>query len=50
MITKYDKETIQARMRLLSALKIATREAKKLNCILDDMHDTLESNAAKKAA
>ncbi|MBY0498852.1 MAG: hypothetical protein K2P74_04435 [Nitrosomonas sp.] len=50
MNKSYDAKTIQARIRILNALKIATKEAKKLNSILDDMHNMLEANAAKKAA
>ncbi|WP_177166112.1 hypothetical protein [Nitrosomonas ureae] len=46
----FDKETIQARIQILAALKRATAEAKKLNSILDDMHNMLEANANKKAA
>lgn len=50
MANEYDKQTIQARIQILAALKRATAEAKKLNSILDDMHNMLEANAAKKAA
>lgn len=47
---KLDNKTIQARIRLLHALNLAIKEVDKLNIILDDMHNMLEANAAKKAA
>lgn len=45
-----DKKTLQARIRMIKALKIAIAEAKNLNKIVNDIHNILESNSAKKAA
>ena len=45
-----DNKTIQARIRILQSLKIAIAETNKLNKLLDEMHDTLVANRAKKAA
>lgn len=45
-----DKKTLQARIRMIRSLKIAIAQAKKLNSIVNDIHNILEANAAKKAA
>jgi len=45
-----DNKTLQARIRMVKALKSAITEANKLNKIVNDVHDMLEANAAKKAA
>jgi hypothetical protein len=45
-----DIETIQARARIVKALKTAIAEAKNLNRMLDHMHDALEINRTKNAA
>lgn len=45
-----DNTILQARIRMVRALKIAIAEANKLNKIVNDMHDMLEANADKKAA
>lgn len=47
---KLDDKTIQARIRIIRALNVALREIENVNRILDDMHNQLEANAAKKAA
>ena len=38
-----DKEAIMLRIKLIKELKIAIKEADKLNLILDDMHDMLHN-------
>jgi len=45
-----DKEAIMLRIKLIKELKIAIKEADKLNLILDDIHNILHSNASSKAA
>lgn len=45
-----DKEAIMLRIKLIKELKIAIREADKLNLILDDMHNMIHNNSSKKAA
>ena len=45
-----DKEAIMLRIELIKELKIAIKEAEKLNLILDDMHNILHGNASMKAA
>jgi hypothetical protein len=50
MRPNYDTKTIQARIKLLRALKLATAEAKKLNLLLDEMHEMLVANETKQAA
>lgn len=44
------RETIMLRIKLIKALRIAIKEADKLNLILDDMHNILHSNASRNAA
>ena len=45
-----DRETIMLRIKLIKELRMAIKEADKLNLILDDMHNILHSNASRKAA
>lgn len=44
------KKTLEARMKMVKALKIAIKEAEKLNKLIDDMHNMLHHKAIKKAA
>lgn len=43
-------KAIKSRKDLIESLKLAISEADKLNKLLDDMHDMLHLNNARKAA
>ncbi len=45
-----NRETVEAAMKMVKALKIAIKEVEKLNKLIDDMHNMLHENAMKKAA